>query len=133
MPGCYWARLSGTTATADDVVASAYSSSPVVASVLPADKGFESLGCGAWTADLSAIKNGGSSFGDGVFIVGTDIQPGTYHNDGEASCFWQRLSGFAGDPKESIATGYPEGAATVTITKTDKGFKSKNCGTWSKA
>ena len=133
MHGCLWERLSGFTGAEDEVLASSYSNFPVVVTVRSTDKGFESLGCGSWTADLSAVKNGGTSFADGVYIVGTDIQPGTYHNDGSPTCFYERLSGFSGDKTDVLATGYPEHAADITIAKTDKGFKTKGCGTWTKA
>ncbi|WP_438351593.1 hypothetical protein ACP8HI_13705 [Paenibacillus sp. FA6] len=36
-----------------------------------------------------------SEFSDGTYIVGKDIEPGTYKSDGSGS-YWARLSGFSG-------------------------------------
>lgn len=75
------------------------------------------------------IPDGG--FGDGTHLVGDDIQPGTYRNDGETGrCYWKRLSGFGGTLDDIIANAHPEGQSFVTIDSSDAAFESKNCGTW---
>jgi hypothetical protein len=45
-------------------------------------------------------------------------------------CYWARLSGFGGDLSDVIANGTMTKRPIVTIKKTDKGFETRNCGTW---
>jgi hypothetical protein len=72
----------------------------------------------------------GSLPGSGVFLVGTEVAPGTYRATEPADCYWARLSGLSGDFDEIIANGLGAGSATVTIRASDKAFSSERCGTW---
>jgi hypothetical protein len=75
-------------------------------------------------------------FGDGTWAVGAEIKAGTYTSNVPAGdfafCFWERLSGFSGNPNDAIEYGSGnEGARMrVTIAAKDVGFKSDGCGTW---
>jgi len=69
--------------------------------------------------------------GDGIFLVGVDINPGTYRNSGGSRCYWQRSSGTSGEFGEILANGNESGPAVVTIQPSDVAFTSKRCGTWS--
>ncbi len=72
-------------------------------------------------------------FGDGTFVVGKDIQPGTYRTrEASSGCYYARLSGFGGTLGEIIANNNTDAPAIVTIAATDKGFESTRCGTWTK-
>ncbi len=74
-----------------------------------------------------------AQFGDGTFVVGKDIQPGTYRTrTGSPGCYFARLSGFGGTVDEIIANANTNTAAIVTISASDKGFQSTNCGTWTR-
>ena len=127
---CSWARLSGLGGTSDEIIANATSSGPAVATISSDDTGFESTGCGSWTADLSAITTEPTApFGDGTFIVGTDIAPGTWQAAGGNSCNWARLSGFRGTNDSTIASNIGIGGL-VTISPTDAGFTSSGCFFW---
>ena len=130
--GCYWARLSGFGGDLDEILANGNTDAPAVVTVEPTDAGFESNQCGTWTQDLSAITESKTSFGDGTYILGTDIEPGTYRNDGSSGCYYARLSGFNGDLNTIIANGNAEEPVIVTIEPTDAGFQSNQCGTWNK-
>ena len=72
-------------------------------------------------------------FTDGMYIIGEDIQPGTYRTRlAPKGCYFERLSGFSGSLEEILSnesTVYP---AIVTILDTDVGFSSSGCGTWTK-
>nr|WP_250761271.1 hypothetical protein [Streptomyces sp. MSC1_001] len=70
--------------------------------------------------------------GDGTFLVGPEVRPGTYRTAGptEGSCYWARLEGTTGNPSEIIANGTGKGQATVTILETDKAFQTSGCQTW---
>jgi len=130
--GCYYERLKGFGGTIDDIIANNNTDAPAVVTIKASDKGFTSQNCGTWTKDLSQITTSKTSFDDGIFIVGTDIAPGTYRNSGGGSCYFARLSGFGGTVDEIIANNNVSAPTIVTIAASDKGFESKGCGTWTK-
>jgi len=71
------------------------------------------------------------TFGEGTKIVGTDVRAGTYRtrHDREG-CYFARLKGFSGGLDDIIANENSDGPVVVTIAKTDKGFDSTRCDTW---
>ncbi len=81
-----------------------------------------------------------TSFGGGIQVVGTDIQPGTYQSSRDPSgggelggidvCYWERLAGLSGDVGDIIVSDLTEGRATVAIAPGDLAFNSLGCGTW---
>ena len=73
-----------------------------------------------------------TTFGDGTYIVGVDIEPGTYRNGGAGSCYWERLSGFGGSFDDIIANDNNDAVAIVTISASDAGFSVTRCGTWTR-
>lgn len=131
-PGCYYARLKGFGGSVDDILANENTDFPAIVTIAATDKGFQSESCGTWTKDLSAITTSKTSFGDGMYIVGTDIHPGTYKSSGQQGCYYARLSGFGGSTDDIIANDNTDTPAIITIAATDKGFQSENCGTWTK-
>lgn len=85
-----------------------------------------------WTSDLSAITTSPTEpFGDGEYQVGMDVAPGTRKAQNPVSCYWARVKGFSGEPADIIANSNGSGIATVK--KTDKGFVTSGCGSWSTA
>ena len=70
--------------------------------------------------------------GDGTFLVGEDIQPGTSQTDGggEFGCYWARLSDTSGELEGIIANGNPQGPTTVTIAPSDAAFETDSCSDW---
>ncbi len=134
-PGtCYWERLSGFGGTIDDIIANGLSNATQVVTIAPSDAGFHSDGCGTWSSDLSAITSSVTApFGDGTYIVGTDIAPGTWSAPGGPSCYWERLSGFGGSTGEIIANDFGSSGAIVTIDPSDRGFATDGCGVWSRS
>ncbi|MGH3836036.1 MAG: hypothetical protein ACRDSF_10075 [Pseudonocardiaceae bacterium] len=82
-----------------------------------------------------ATANLATTFGEGKFLVGTDIAPGTYQTTGESGsldCYWERLKDTSGATDSIIANNLGEGSATVTIHKSDAAFQTRWCNTWSK-
>lgn len=71
-----------------------------------------------------------TTFEDGTHMVVTDIQPGTYRNDGTQSYYWAQMSGFGGTTEDIIANDNPRGQSYVTISEDDTAFKSQLCGSW---
>ena len=98
--GCYWARLSGFGGTLAETISNDLASGPIIVTIAASDAGFQSSGCGTWSAQ------------------------------GGGSCYWERESGFGGTLSEIIANDLPTGPVIVTIQSSDIGFKSQDCGTW---
>lgn len=131
--GCYWARLSGFSGELNDIIANNVSDSRVVVTIGAGDAGFESDNCATWTNDLSAVTSSPTApFGDGEYIVGTDIAPGTWTAPGGPDCYWQRESGFSGGFDSIIANDVGVTTPVVTIDPTDAGFTTEDCGTWTR-
>lgn len=78
--------------------------------------------------EQAAAKN--TIRGDGIYLVGKDVNPGTYRNSGGSNCYWMRSSGTSGDFGEILANGNESGPAVVTIQDSDVAFTTKRCGTW---
>lgn len=70
--------------------------------------------------------------GDGTYVVGDDIRPGTYKTKGSEGfgCYWARLKDTDGDFGSIIANGNTEGPTTVTIKKSDGAFETRGCERW---
>jgi hypothetical protein len=116
----------------NDILANANTNAPAIVTIKPTDAGFESQNCGTWTKDLSTITSSKTSFGEGAYIVGTDIEPGTYRSSGSGSCYYARLRNFTADLNSIIANGNTETSTVVTLKPADAGFESQGCGTWTK-
>lgn len=69
--------------------------------------------------------------GDGIWLVGTDIEPGTYRIVGHSECYWARLSNTSGGFNSIIANNNG-GNQVVTIESSDRAFESQRCGAWTK-
>ncbi|MDQ0605253.1 hypothetical protein QF037_009598 [Streptomyces canus] len=72
--------------------------------------------------------------GDGTFLVGKDIQAGTYRSEGKNKygCYWARLSDTTGEEDAIIANGNAEGPAIVKVAAGDKAFQTTDCQPWKK-
>ena len=136
---CYWERdkdIKGGPALGSDIVAG-----QDIVTVLPSDGRFISQNCGTW-APLPRRARTMTRLGDGVYAVGVDLSPGRYvtagsngvvSEDGGSKCHWAVLRDFTGSPRSVVASGYPPGAATVTIKPTDAGFETQGCKDWVKS
>ena len=130
---CYWERLSGFSGELDDIVANGVTDAIWVVEIASTDAGFSTERCGTWTEATSAVTSSLTGpFGDGVFLVGMDISPGTWKSPGGDYCYWARLSGFSGELGHIKANGVGGSNNILTIEASDKGFESSNCGTWTK-
>jgi hypothetical protein len=73
--------------------------------------------------------------GDGTRTVPADVKPGTYITrvpTDSFGCYWARLRNTSGDMNAIIANGNVTagGVVTVTIARSDRGFETQGCGTW---
>lgn len=72
--------------------------------------------------------------GDGEYLVGEDMKPGTYKTagpDGMFGCYWERASNASGEFDAIIANGNLEGSGRVTVNKGEV-FKTTRCQEWKK-
>jgi hypothetical protein len=65
--------------------------------------------------------------GDGTYVVGMTIQPGTWVTGGGPDCVWLRLARVGGGAEDVIASGRPSGSAEVRIEPTDAAFETYGC------
>lgn len=134
MSGCYWERLMGASGQLSDIKANELTNTPTIVTILSTDAYFRTQGCATWTSDLSAITPSQTApFGPGHYIVGTDVGAGTWQSSATSgSCYWERQSAFTGELSSIIANGLVQGQTFVTISASDRGFKTTGCGTWTK-
>lgn len=129
---CYYERLSGFGGTVGEIIANNITGDPAIVTIAATDKGFQSQNCGTWTKDLSQITTSKTTFSNGMYIVGTDIAPGTYRNSGQSGCYYATLSGFGNTTDDIIANNIINTPTIVSIAASVKGFQSNNCGTWTR-
>ena len=71
-------------------------------------------------------------FVDGTYEIGSEVKPGTYRTAKKMTdCYWER-STKGGDIIANNFVGNAPAGVTVRIRSTDGGFKSDNCGTWTR-
>jgi hypothetical protein len=130
--GCYWERVVPSGAvTANERVSG--DAEQIIVDILPTDRSFRATQeCGNW---FNSPRRGlESSIPPGVWLVNTQIVPGTYQAEG-TGCYWERLSGFRGDSGDVIARDQPSGSGphTLNLSSGDTGVRSSaECSTWSK-
>lgn len=78
-------------------------------------------------ANKKADKKVGTSFGTGMYLVGTDVKAGQYktaNSDGE--CYWERLKDDSGNFGAIKANEFLEGPGRVTIREGEY-FNTNGC------
>lgn len=82
-----------------------------------------------------AVSGPVSTFSDGVYEVGRDIEAGTYVAPGGpdgGGCYWKRLSSLAGDVDSIIANDLNHGGQVLITVNSGEYLQVKDCGTWTK-
>jgi hypothetical protein len=125
-------RFSGFGGGLADWIASGIGRGYHVVTIGSTDAGFDSQDCGQWTDEIVQVTHSMTQIGEGTYVVGTDMQPGTWRAENGPNCYWARLSGFGGTEQELIDESLTtQGVApVVTISATDVGFTSNGCGSW---
>lgn len=132
--GCYWERDRDFANGDNSILANDNSAGPAIVTILPTDKGFQSQGCGTWTASLSRISASTTAIsGDGTWAVGVDVEPGTYRSAGGQDCYWETDNDFTNGDNSIIANNNVTGPTVVTIPASAKAFKTSSCGSWQRA
>jgi hypothetical protein len=70
--------------------------------------------------------------GDGQYLVGSEIQPGTWHTPGGADCYYERDNSLGGEVGAIIANDNITGPTTIQIDPSDKAVKFNGGCAWSK-
>jgi len=68
--------------------------------------------------------------GDGTYLVGTDVQAGTYKADASPGCYWARLKSL--DTSDIIDNQNPDGPVVLQILSTDKAVEVARCAEFHK-
>lgn len=132
---CKWRRLSDFTWTSGTIVETKASGQKIV-TIRENDVGFASYGCGEWNVFVAEkstpVEPPPSRFSGGSYVVGIHIEPGTYYSVPRrgGGCRWRRVTGFSGDPDETITSGESDDRWIVTINADDVGFVTHGCGIW---
>jgi hypothetical protein len=88
----------------------------------------------ATNGSVAPIPPSVTQFGNGIFLVGSNIPPGRYYSAPVGGCYWARLSGLGGTFGEIIANEFiPFIVAQwiVDILPSDRAFSTDpECGTW---
>jgi hypothetical protein len=135
---CYWERLRGFSGTLSDVIANdfvGYNPMQYIVDLMPSDVAFKpDSDCGTWFKD-SPRHPAQSTIPPGVWLVGSQIAPGTYQISSGAGCYWERLRNFEHVLGSIIANEFESAPTTqmVTISPRDVGFHNDgDCGTWTR-
>jgi hypothetical protein len=133
---CYWERAKDASGSMDSILANDNVTGSSYVTVKKTDKIFKSTDCKDWYA-VPAKQSGSpktSMSGDGMYQVGTDIQPGTYKSTGnaEGACYWERSKDALHGLDSITGNDNVTGTALVTVKSSDAYFKSQGCGDWRK-
>ncbi|GAB7142504.1 hypothetical protein [Mycobacterium riyadhense] len=109
-----------------------------------ASAGFVACVVAVVVASPAVAEPGDQIPGDGVFLVGTDIAPGTYRTEGPSNplilvfgrvselstCVWSTHSTPTPSPADIVNTNTSMGPMTVVIPPTVAAFQTMNCKLW---
>lgn len=130
---CYWERLSGFSGDLDDIIANDnLDGSFGFVEIAPGDAAFSSDRCGRWSLADEVELEQVEGFGDGDWLVGRQVEPGTYRTVAEvSSCYWERVRGYSGTFEELVANdNVSAGRAIVEVSTSDFGISTSRCGEW---
>ncbi|MCH7232186.1 hypothetical protein L0U85_15165 [Glycomyces sp. L485] len=69
--------------------------------------------------------------GDGIWVVGDEVEPGTYKAQGSGSaCYWARLGSL--DTSDILDNHFGSAKVTVELHNSDAAFETSGCGSWVK-
>ena len=131
LDSCYWARLKGASGELDDIIANDNARGQFYVEVLETDAYFK-VNCEVTSlADWPVPSPRLTSLDPGMYIVGRDIDAGTYRGEaGEGileSCYWARLSGVTGTLDDILANDNANGQFFVEVDTTDYALNTR-CG-----
>lgn len=124
LDSCYWARLSGLSGDFDSLKANDNNIGQFYVEILDSDYAFNTQ---CEITLLSTLPEPSGDFlqqlAPGTYIVGRDIQAGTYKGEAGAdvleSCYWARLSDVSGEFSALIANNNNNGQYFVQVQEND--------------
>lgn len=123
---CYWARLSGLTGELGDILANENAEGLFYVEILASDKALKTDCELLPLAQVPQRAEFLTIIPTGMYIVGRDIQPGTYRGEGGndilSSCYWARLRNVSGD-NNILANDNATGQFFIEILPTDFALK----------
>jgi hypothetical protein len=129
----YWARLKNASGNFNAIIANANPTGQAVVEIKKSDGFFETNGIDEWRPVSELPKDPKPGIpGDGVWIVGVQVQPGTYKGVSEGLGYWARLKDASGEFDAIIANENPEGPSVVEIAPTDAFFETSGVSGWKK-
>ena len=135
--GCYWERQSGLGGSLSEILANdfiGFNAAQWIVDILASDLAFKTQSpCGTWSTSPRYGAQGNIS--PGLWLVGTQISPGTYRAAAQYGCYWARVRNFTGNLSGIIANDFVSGAGPqlVAISGGDVGFETDaDCGTWTR-
>lgn len=70
--------------------------------------------------------------GDGIFVVGPDIEPGLYKAEASSGCYYARLRSMGGGLNAIITNNNVDGPLAITVESTDAAVELSGCGEFHK-
>jgi hypothetical protein len=126
---CYWARLKDLTGTLDAILANEIAIGQFYVEVKPTDYAFETRCQIVRFEPPTSVDTFATQLDPGMYLVGVDIQPGTYRGDaGEdisESCYWARLKEVTGTLDAILANEIATGLFYVEVRATDYALETR--------
>jgi hypothetical protein len=128
----YWERLKNASGDFEAIIANGNATGQSYVQIKKSDGYFSTSDMDDWVLVTNGVTGPQATkfSGDGVYMVGVDIKPGTYKASG--SGYWERLRSAGGGFDGIIANGNPSGKAIVQIKKTDKFFNTTGMSEWTR-
>ncbi|MGH9211597.1 MAG: DUF1707 SHOCT-like domain-containing protein [Acidimicrobiales bacterium] len=135
---CYWERVSGPNGTLDEVIVNGLGTADLeggghlIVEILATDAGFRTQGCGEWRP-FAPPAAPATTMGNGDWLVGSDIQAGTYRSTGPSGvleCAWERASDFTHDMTGDLVDYDFTADPAVVQVRAGERFTTDGCGTW---
>jgi hypothetical protein len=128
--GCYGQRAKDASGSLDSIIQNDNADGHAVVQI-NAGEIFTTRDCNRWTVYQTPLVPM-TTFGDGTWVVPSQVPPGRWQSTGSGSCYWQRSKDLAGGIDSIAANDNTTGPAIVDIQPGDAAFVSKGCGTWTK-
>ena len=134
---CYWERLSGLGGSLGEILANefiGFNASQWIVDILSSDRAFKTdAECGTW---FQTPRRGlEATISPGMWLVGSQVTPGTYRATAASGCYWERLRHFDGTLAGIIENEFvgAAGQQLVEVQSSDIGFHSDaDCGVWTR-
>lgn len=131
---CYWERAKDASGSVSSIVANDNIDGQALILLRPTDRIIKVSHCKAFSIVPSSVQSAKSKgtviSGNGAYLVNADFRAGTYRSTGNDGCYWERASSADGDTRSIIANDNADGQLIVTISATDKVFKTSRCKVW---